>query len=243
MSKDRAYRRLHGEYVCDGAKLLAEAVLAGADVSRVLWCSHEQRLEAGIALGQLEAAEYLVSREMITYVSPLKNSPGPLFTIRIPEISIPEDLQKVIILEGVQDPGNIGTVIRTANAFSIDAVILTDGCADLYNPKTVRSAMGALLHQQVLELPLQETIDLMEARGLPIYGAALGDSTVDIRRAELYHGAAAIGSEGSGLSQRLIEACRCCIKIPMDPKAESLNAAVAASIVMWEMSKSYYDLI
>ena len=83
-------------------------------------------------------------------------------------------LKNAIVLEGVQDPGNVGTVIRTANAFGVDAVILTGACADLYNPKTVRATMGAIFRQRVLELPLAELCAALDENGLPLYGAISG---------------------------------------------------------------------
>jgi len=227
LSKDRAYRSLHGEYVCDGIKQLKEAVSAGADIGTVIWRGNPE-LAA-------DARQIVVSAELLSYVSPLKNSPGPVFTIKIPNISLPESLHKVIILENVQDPGNVGTVIRTANAFDIDAVILTGGCADLYSPKTVRSAMGALFVQPVLEL--SDITGLLRRKGMRLWGAALEQGAADIRSVPLEDSAVVIGNEGSGLSDEMKGMCTGFVKIPMSPAAESLNAAVAASVVMWEMSK------
>ena len=113
--------------------------------------------------------------------------------------------------------------------------VLTGGCADLYNPKTVRATMGAVFRQLVLE-----TDDLpafLNETGLPLYGAALADNALDVRRVDLKNAAVAIGSEGRGLSEELLDICREKIIIPMDPDSESLNAAVAAAVCMWEMAR------
>ena len=141
------------------------------------------------------------------------------------------------MLETVQDPGNVGTVIRTANAFGIDAVILTGDCADLYNPKTVRSTMGAIFRQRVLTLEAAELKALLEKNSLPMYGAALHQNSALITDVSLKNAAAAVGSEGRGLSGEVLAMCDKTVFIPMQPDSESLNAAVAASVIMWEMSK------
>lgn len=141
------------------------------------------------------------------------------------------------MLESVQDPGNVGTVIRTANAFGIDAVILTGNCADLYNPKTVRATMGAIFRQRVLCRGVDELMPLLAGNGLALYGAALSARAADIRRVDVKNAAVAIGSEGSGLSAALLALCRGEVIIPMRPDSESLNAGVAASVVMWEMAR------
>ena len=146
-------------------------------------------------------------------------------------------LKNAIVLESVQDPGNVGTVIRTANAFGVDAVILTGVCADLYNPKTVRATMGAIFRQRVLELPLAELRAALDENGLPLYGAALSETARDFREIPLDKAAVAVGSEGNGLSTELLAICDGQLIIPMRPDSESLNAGVAASVIMWEMSR------
>ena len=160
----------------------------------------------------------------------------PIFAVRMRRIGAAR-LKNAIVLEGVQDPGNVGTVIRTANAFGVDAVILTGACADLYNPKTVRATMGAIFRQRVLELPLAELRAALDENGLPLYGAALSETARDFREMLLDKAAVAVGSEGNGLSTELLAICDGQLIIPMRPDSESLNAGVAASVIMWEMSR------
>ena len=140
-----------------------------------------------------------------------------------------------MVLENVQDPGNVGTVIRSASAFSVPAVILTGNCADLYSPKTVRASMGAIFRQTVLEIPVEELRDFLCEYRLPLYAAVLDPEAVDMRTVNLSEAAVAVGSEGRGLSPQLLACCEKKIIIPMDPRSESLNAAIAASLIMWEM--------
>lgn len=231
LASDGEYRREKGEFLCDGIKTLREALRFGASICSVLW-------KEG---GQWEALsleeQYLAPPELFDYASPMKNSQGPLFAVKIRGCGKPGRLDSALVLDGVQDPGNVGTVIRTANALGIDAVILTGPCADLYQPKTVRATMGAIFRQTVLTVGTELLAEFLKEHGLRLYGAALSESAEDIRRCDLKHCAVAIGSEGQGLSDALLSLCERQIIIPMRPDSESLNAAVAAALVMWEMAR------
>lgn len=232
LANDGAYRRERGQFLCDGMKTLREALTFGARVCSVLWKEQAQRVEG------LDCREqYAAPAELFDYASYMKNSPGPLFAVAVPEAERDRPLKNAIVLENVQDPGNVGTVIRTANAFGIGAVLLVGACADLYNPKTVRATMGAVFRQRVEQLSVDEMKALLCENALPLYGAALSDRARDIRQAELRQAAVAIGSEGNGLSRELLALCDGQIIIPMTPESESLNAGVAASVVMWEMTR------
>ena len=227
-----AYRAGRGEYLCDGIKTLKEALRFGAAVRSVLWKDRAEELP-----GLSGAEQYLAPAALFDYASPMQNSPGPLFTVKIPAADLAAPIASALVLESVQDPGNVGTVIRTANAFGLSAVILTGDCADLYNPKTVRASMGAVFRQRVLRVPREELPALLERNSLPLYGAALSDRAEDLRRVPMKSAAVAVGSEGSGLSRELLELCAGQIIIPMEPDSESLNAAVAAAVIMWEMAR------
>lgn len=232
LASDAAFRAQRGEYICDGIKTLKEALSFGAEISSVLWKKSAAEID-----GLDCAAEYVAEEELFDYASPMKNSPGPLFTVKIPAPPGAEGLKNAIVLETVQDPGNVGTIIRTANAFNIDAVILTGDCADLYNPKTVRATMGAIFRQRVIACELDELPKLLYESGLKLYGAALSDRARDIRGLNVRSAAVAIGSEGRGLSRKLLDLCAGELIIPMNPESESLNAGVAAAVVMWEMAR------
>ena len=230
LGSDTGYRAEQGEYVLDGVKLLQEAMTFGAKINTVLW--------AGEAKFFVPCAEeYTAPKDLVEYASPLKNSPGPVFTVTMPEQQIPDVLKKVIVLEHVQDPGNVGTVIRTANALGMDAVILAGNCASLYGAKTARAAMGALFRQCVLEMTVEEVVALLHSQGLKVYGAALSDRAVDVRTVALENAAFVVGSEGQGLSAEMLGLCDGEVIIPMQPGSESLNAGVAASILMWELAR------
>lgn len=232
LSDNGEYRRAQGLYLCDGMKTLREALRFGAKVVSVLWRDSAQDVD-----GLDGCEQYIAPGDLFDYASPMKNSPGPLFTVAIRGCGKPGKLETAIVLENVQDPGNVGTVIRTANALNIGAVILTGACADLYQPKTVRATMGAIFRQNVIRVEREYLSDFLHDQGLPLYGAALSDKACDLRGISLKHAAVAIGSEGQGLSAELLHLCDGELIIPMNPDSESLNAAVAASIVMWEMAR------
>lgn len=232
LASDKAYRTETGEFVCDGYKMLLEAIQFGAEIKSVLWKNEARTLK------KLDTAvQYVAPAELFDYASTMKNSPGPLFTVTIPATDTNKPLSRAIVLEGVQDPGNVGTVIRTANAFGIDAVVLTGDCADLYNPKTVRSTMGAIFRQRVMTCALTELTKLLDENSLPLYGAALSDKALSILDVDVKNAAVAVGSEGRGLSGELLKVCKNALIIPMQPDSESLNAAIAASVIMWEMAR------
>ncbi len=229
LGAERAARRESGEFLCDGPKLLREAQLWGAEITAVLW--------AGEAETDVDCpVQYRVPRELLDYVSPLKSAAGVVFSVRCRRWE-PAPPGRTLVLETVQDPGNLGTILRTANALSVDTVILTGDCADVWNPKTVRATMGAVFRQRFYEMERGEMRAYLARHGLKLYGAALSDRAGDLRRVDLSAAAVAIGSEGQGLSPELLGLCDGELIIPMNAQCESLNAAVAAAIVMWELTR------
>ncbi|MEA4813676.1 MAG: RNA methyltransferase [Oscillospiraceae bacterium] len=232
LALDGVYRRKAGEFVCDGERTLREALSSGAELTCVIW--------GGEVLFELSGSfiQCTCPDDLVRYVSPLKSSSGPVFSVKIPYTAEKEEkVSSAIVLENVQDPGNVGTVIRTADAMGTDIVILVGNCADLYNPKAVRATMGGIFRQRVFETDIDGLIDYVNQNSLKLYAAALSENSEDIRKIDLKEAAVAIGSEGGGLSAELMNLCEGSIIIPMRPECESLNAAIAASIVMWEMSR------
>ena len=231
LASSRSYRRQTGEYLGDGVKLLEEAVRWGAELTAVVFTADAQLPSLPDTVRQVE-----VPADVMKSISPMEAPQGALFTAKLPDISLPKVLtgSRYLALEGVQDPGNVGTILRTADAFEADGLILLPGCADIYNPKTVRASMGALFRCPVWTATLEELTQALKAAQLPLLGAALREDTVDARGADLKHAAILIGSEGRGLSDAALAACDCTIRIPMSPRCESLNAAIAASTLLWE---------
>ena len=232
LAADGAFRREQGEYLCDGIKLLQEALAQGAVLRSVLW-----KEQAETFPGLEGVKQYVAPAALFDYASPMKNSPGPVFTVAMPRETADRPLENAIVLENVQDPGNVGTVLRTAKALGVNAVVLVGTCADVYSPKAARATMGAIFGQRVIQAELPALKALAAKNGLPLYAAALSDQAADIRSLALEKAMVCVGSEGQGLSRELIDACDGQLIIPMTPGSESLNAAVAASLIMWEMRR------
>lgn len=232
LASSRSYRKKSGEYLCDGTKLLAEALKWGAEVKTAVFFE-----EVDIPPLPDGVRAVRVSEELMRSVSPMETPQGALFTVALPEVQLPETLsgKHYLVLDGVQDPGNVGTILRTADAFDCDGVFLVNACADLYNPKTARATMGAIFRREAYTVTAEELFALLRKSGVPLYGTALRDDTVPLAEADLARAAVAIGSEGRGLSQQMLDECAKTLKIPMSPRCESLNAAIAATVVLWEM--------
>lgn len=232
LASSRSYRIKSGEYLCDGTKLLAEALKWGAEVKTAVFSDD---VEIPTLPDTVRAVR--VSEELMRSVSPMETPQGALFTVALPEVQLPETLsgKHYLVLDGVQDPGNVGTILRTADAFDCDGVFLVNACADLYNPKTARATMGAIFRREAYTVTAEELFALLRKSGVPLYGTALRDDTVPLAEANLARAAVAIGSEGRGLSQQVLDKCAKTLKIPMNPRCESLNAAIAATVVLWEM--------
>ena len=233
LTADRAYRRASGEFLGDGTKLLEEAVRWNAPLTAVI-------ASPGVPLPPVEGARRVeVPEDVMASVSPSKSPQGALFTARLPESTPPEKLigDRWLVLDGLQDPGNVGTIWRTADALGADGLILVNRCADPFSPKTVRATMGACFRLPVYEMEAEDLPGLLERSGLTLYAAALGENAADVRKLDLSNAAVVVGSEGQGVSSQVLEICSGTLRVPMRDRCESLNAAAAAAIILWEMSK------
>lgn len=232
LTGDRKYRRREGVMVCEGPKMLAEALRWGAGLETILWQTGTHP-PAGIPQGVRQVE---VPGDLLRSVAPTETPQQVLFLARLPARALPEELtgSRYLVLDGLQDPGNLGTLWRTADAFGADGLLLLPGCADPWSPKTLRATMGACFRLPVWEGTLEDLTGLLARSAVSLYAAALRDDTEDIRSVPLGSAAVVIGSEGRGVSQPVLDACRATLKIPMRDRCESLNAAVAASVVLWE---------
>ena len=234
LAASASYRRDSGEFLCDSPKLLGEALLWGAELHTVV-CTDPASLPE--LPGTVRCVQ--VPPDLMKSLSPAQTPQGVLSVCGLPDSALPETLEgrRYVVLDGVQDPGNVGTILRTADAFHADGLFLVNACADLYNPKTVRASMGAVFRCPVWVCGLGELRALLTKSGLPLYGAALRADTVDVRQADFSRCAVAIGSEGKGLSAEALAACDLTVKIPMSAHCESLNAAAAAAVLLWEAAR------
>lgn len=230
-----SYRRTCGEFLCDSPKLLEEALLWHGSLHTVV-CTEKAPLPPvpeGVRLVQ-------VPSDVMQSVSPAQTPQGVLTVCGMPARTLPGQLpgKRYVVLDGVQDPGNVGTILRTADAFHADGVLLVNACADLYNPKTVRATMGAVFRCPAWNCSAEDLRAVLAASGLPLYGAALRADTADARAVDYSRCAIAIGSEGKGLSREVLAACEKTVLIPMSEHCESLNAAIAAAVLLWEAARN-----
>ena len=227
----RSERRKTGLFVADGTKLLEEAVKYWPGLQTVI-------LTDGVEIQVPDHVRVVrVPEDVMASISPMEAPQGALFLGKLPEQTEFVPKKGMLILDGVQDPGNIGTILRTADAMDVPVVLL-EGCADPWSWKVIRSTMGAAFRTPVVQATWEEVLGKCREAGIPIGVTALSDRAVDIRSARLSDMALVIGSEGRGVRKEVLENADHELIIPMNPHCESLNAAIAAAIVMWEIKRS-----
>lgn len=181
----------------------------------------------------------IVEDKVFSHMSDTMTPQGVLCLVRQPQYDLEDLLEQknplFMILEDLQDPGNLGTIFRTAEGAGVNGIIMNRGCVDIYNPKTIRSTMGSIYRMPFVYVEdLQEILPVLRKKEVKTYAAHLNGT--NSYRKENYRGGTAffIGNEGNGLSQQLSDEADCLIRIPMEGKVESLNASVAAAILMYE---------
>ena len=219
-----------GLFAADGTKLLQEAVQYCPGLDTVI-------LSDGVEADLPENVHTIrVPGDLMESISPMQSPQGALFLCRLPERKAFRPVPGMLLLDGIQDPGNIGTILRTADALDIPVALL-EGCADPYSHKVVRASMGAVFRTPVMQTDWETVKKACTEAGIPIGVTALSDRAKDLRRSDLQSMAVVIGSEGQGVRKEILESADAELIIPMNPHCESLNAAVAATIVMWQMKQ------
>ena len=255
---DRKEREARKLFRFDGIKLFDEAVRNHLDLELVALRATSadeiaKRMEAlhGEGLFSRFGRVVLLSDDVFSKISEEKSPEGVICIAKyidkfqkIVTIYNSADFlnmknERIVLLESVRDPSNIGAIIRSAAAIGIDRLILSADCADIYHPKAVRASMGTLFNQPIDRVPdLAAVIRRMRENGRRVFAAALDENAVRLREFATEHGdCVVIGNEGHGLLPETVKACDRSVMIPMTDRAESLNAAVAASILMWEFSR------
>ncbi len=226
----RKAREEAGLFAADGTKLLQEAVRYYPGLHTVI-------LSDGVQAQVPENVRCIrVPGDVMASISPMESPQGALFLCTMPERKPFEAMPGMLLLDGIQDPGNLGTILRTADALDIPVALL-EGCADPYSHKVVRSSMGAVLRREVVQTTWGQVRSACAGKGIPIAVTALSDRARDLRQCALGGMAVVIGSEGQGVRQEILDTADAELIIPMNPHCESLNAAIAAAIVMWQMKQ------
>lgn len=226
----RKAREEAGLFVSDGIKLLSEAVRWYPGLDTVI-------LSEGVQAEVPETVRLIrVPEDVMASISPMETPQGALFLCRLPEKKRFVPQPGMLLLDGIQDPGNLGTILRTADALDIPVALL-EGCADPFSHKVVRASMGAVFRVQPILSTWAQVSEGCRRAGIPIGVTALSPRAKDLRQADLSAMAVVIGSEGRGVRQEILDNADAELIIPMNPHCESLNAAVAATIVLWQMKQ------
>ncbi|MEG0260806.1 MAG: RNA methyltransferase [Lysinibacillus sp.] len=237
LASTRKERERSGEFLVEGFHLVEEALKNKDQILQLI-------VREGVDLPMLWPIDEIMMVEVTANVAKefaeTENSQGVFAVCK--QLIVNEETKqawrKVLLVDAVQDPGNIGTMIRTADAAGLDAIILGKGCADIYNPKTLRSAQGSHFHIPVIRGELDEWIDILQDAGVPVYGTALENDAVaytDIEITDAF--ALMMGNEGSGINPQYLSKTDQNVIIPIFGQAESLNVAVATGIVLYAFVK------
>ena len=238
--REKSARDEHGIFAVEGDHLCGELIRAGFKVTFAAYTEKAAAKYPDTAAMLKEKADtvIVITEELSEYISDTKSPQGLFAAAEIQDGAsvLDENARKIVVLDGVQDPGNVGTVIRAAEALGADGAVLVNGCADTWSPKTLRASMGSVFRLPVINAAADDLPKLLS--GFTVYGAML-DSTAKRLGEEKFpeKTAVVIGSEGAGISPKVAELCGEKIYIPIKG-AESLNAAMAAAIILWELGKA-----
>ncbi len=232
------YRREYGEFVVEGVKPVSDAVAAGAQIV----CAAAAYSQMGLAEKLFENKPfplYAMPDDVFASLSETETAQGILLCARIPQEEwLPKERGFYLYCDGVSDPGNAGTIIRIADAVNADGVLFSPECADVYSGKTVRSAAGSFFHVKVYTKMESGCLEKLRKLRYAVAGGILDPDSVGYTKAELAPPVAVvIGNEANGISKRVRELCTQKVIIPILGQAESLNAAVAAALLCYEVRR------
>ncbi len=228
--KEKKYRDEEGLFIVETENLIEEAY--NSNLLEELYLLEDSNI-------QYDVKTFYVTKEVMQKISNLKT---PSKCLGVVKKLVPRDYQnRLLILDNIQDPGNLGTIIRSAVAFNIDTIVLGNTCVDLYNDKTIRASEGMLFKINILRKDLSNFLEEIKNNNYTLYGTEVTGGKVLNTVTFSQKCAIVIGSEGKGISPEIKKLITQNIYIPMSYQTESLNASVAAAIIMYEMSKRDYE--
>ena len=223
--KIKKYRDQYGLFLVEGKHLVDEAKKSGL-LEEVILLDDEYDFDKKL----------IVSEKVMKKLSFQDSLPSIMGVCKIKDNKLIGS--KYLLLDGIQDPGNLGTIIRSSLAFGVDTIVLSKDSVDLYNDKVIRSTQGMIFHINIIRCDLEEVINKIKG-DIKIIGTSLGDSTPlrSIDKLERY--ALIVGNEGNGVKKEILDLCDDIVRIEMNKDVESLNVGVATSIILYEMSDNY----
>jgi len=242
--KEKKFREEYKEFIVEGIKMIEEAIQENAKIKSIIICD-DCKTQGSIPNELMYEIAKLnciyVAEKVFSTITDVINPQGIMAIIEKPENKeneIDYNESNFLILDNIQDPGNIGTILRTADSLNFKQIIVSKGTADIYNPKVVRSTMGAIFRIKVVEVEnLVKTIKEMKKKEIKVYATDLATDK-SIYNVDYEKSAIVIGNEANGVSKDVLKESTERIKIPMIGKTESLNAAVATSVILYEVFRS-----
>lgn len=225
--RNKKYIEEYGEYIVEGEHLVREAIKSGLVKEIILLSGFDY---------ETDIKKVIVSNKVMKSISLLVSVP---YLMAVVKVNNSKEIKgtRIVLLDGVQDPGNVGTIIRNSLAFDIDTLVLSESCASIYNDKVIRSTQGMMFHMNIITMDLIEAINEIKKSGIKVYATSLESSNFieDVNFSDSY--AVVFGSEGNGVSKEILNASDELIKIPMNENCESLNVAVSSGIILYELRK------
>ncbi len=227
--KNRKYRKKTKTFLVEGMHLVLEAYKKGVIKDIIIQ-------EDGVV--PLNVPTIYVTNEILKALSELETPPNIMAVCNMSEDKEVKG-DKILLLDGIQDPGNLGTIIRSAVAFHIDTIVLGPDTVDLYNSKVIRSTQGMIFHINIIEDDLTRVISKLKTEEIPIYGTRVnyGIDVKTLREKDRRRYALVVGNEGSGVSEEVLDICDQYLYIDINENTESLNVAVATSILLYELDR------
>jgi len=227
--KERKYRKKTKTFIVEGLHLVLEAYKTGNIIELIL--EKDEVLPFDVPC-------VYVTEEIINRISLLETPSKIMALCKMPDEA--EDLgNRIVLLDEIQDPGNLGTIIRSSLAFDVDTIVLSNNSVDVYNPKVIRATQGMIFHLNIIVKDLHEIIDRLKREEIPIYGTKVeyGEDVRILKEKDKRKYALVMGNEGNGISNDILDKCDKFLYIDMNNKVESLNVAVAASIILYELNR------
>ncbi|MGM0124961.1 TrmH family RNA methyltransferase [Enterococcus sp. AZ194] len=232
----KKYREENQAYLLEGFHLIEEALKNNKELQHI-YLTPKGREQWGAWLESQTSAITLVSEEVMKSLSDLPTPQGILAVVAMENLAIDNWAGSWLLLDNVQDPGNVGTMVRTADAAGLTGIILGEGTADIYSTKALRSMQGSNFHLPIVSLTLSEVISQLNTQEIPVYGTELNEFAVSYKEIKPSQNFALImGNEGQGVDKNLLEQTDKNLYIPIKGQAESLNVGIAAGILMYHLA-------
>lgn len=242
----KKYRWEHQNFFVEGVRAVEESIISKGEIEYILYSEAIYNVKGGNELIELiekeEYTNYQITDKLLKEISDTENPQGIMAVVKL-HISNLEDVlvdsnNFLVLLDRLQDPGNMGTIIRTADALGANGVVITRGSVDMFNPKTIRSTMGSIFHIPLVYYDdINDALMELKEKNIKIMSTSL-ESSVPCYEVDFTKDfALVIGNEASGISKEVLDNSDTLIRIPMVGRAESLNAGVASGIVMYEASR------